>query len=730
MILRRFALILLLFFASSNARQARCIGTFALGKRCAPASMDIYSSRLSPERIDRRTVVRVTVRVGPSFDQQAVIDCGGRILRRQGSMLFISCGSGAVEKIAALPGVESCSVSRKPQPLMDSVRIQCRINEVHGTVPPNALPGPYTGKGVLAGILDTDFDTRHPAFIDSNGHTRFIAIWDQHDSTGAKLNRFGYGAIKFRNELLVDTAFGLAEGSHGTHTSSTVAGSDWASGYYGAAVDATIIGVRYGGEAEIADGLKWICEVADSLNLPCVVNMSIGIARGPHDGTSSIDRMIDSLSGPGRIIVGAAGNDGASYSHILCSLAPQASKSTWAQFSVDSSSGTVFCNGGADFWGEQGKNFTGSFLLMDMRTFAYRESNDSFTTSRTRLYDEDTILWNDSLSGRVDTFFMQYGVERSNEYNEKTHMVVFAASTNPHLTFGITVTNPSSASATVIHGWNVTKRSFISAGLQGFEGGDSLYTINEIGGTAKRNITVGGYTGRSAVPLWDGNIFNHDCTLGDIFISSGVGPTVDGRIKPDITAPAWSVVAAISRNASRDRTEVARWPDTSNTFSRYGAETGTSMSAPIVSGIVALLLQADPTLTPEAIKTLFYETAIKDSHTGALTERSNKWGAGKVNAFGAVARLLDISVTKSRETAGENTPPIRTTRGGIVLPPAIPPSATFELIDLRGRIVFMRQNLTAARITIPSTLTPGAYIVYISDANRKVCARLHMIIMP
>ncbi|MBN1575743.1 MAG: S8 family serine peptidase [Chitinispirillaceae bacterium] len=728
MILRSVVLIFLLFFASPEARRARCVGTFSVGKRSAPASMDIYSSRLSPERINRHTVVRATLRVGPSFDQQAAINCGGRILRQQGSIVFISCGSEAVEKIAALPGVESCSVSRRPRPLMDSVRIQCRINEVHGTVP-DALHSPYTGKGVIAGILDTDFDTRHPAFLDSGGQTRFLAIWDQHDSTGAKLNRFGYGTIKFRGALLADTAFGLGEGSHGTHTSSTMAGSDRASGYYGAAVDAMIIGVRYGGEAEIVDGLSWICAVADSLKLPCVINMSIGIARGPHDGTSLVDRTIDSLSGPGRIIVGAAGNDGIFYGHILCSLAPQASKSTWAQHSVDSSSGKVFSNGGGDFWGEQGKNFSGRFLLMDVRTLAYRESGDSFTTSRTRLYSEDTIFWNDSLSGRIDTFFMQYGVERSNAYNRKTHMVVYTAATNPHLMFGIRITNPSATSATVIHGWNVAKRSFVSAGLPGFDGGDSLYTVNEIGGTAKRNITVGGYTGRRVVPLWDGNVFTHECSVGEIFISSGVGPTVDGRIKPDITAPAWSVVAAVSRNAARDRTEVALWPDTSTTVSRYGADTGTSMAAPIVSGIVALMLQADPTLTPEEIKTLFYETATKDVFTGALTERSNKWGAGKVNAFGAMTRLLGISVTKNRETAGKSIPAIRATRTGILLPPAISPYVTFALIDLHGRAVFVRRNPPAARIALPSTLPSGAYIAQISDVNRKIRVQSRLTIM-
>jgi hypothetical protein len=78
----------------------------------------------------------------------------------------------------------------------------------------------------------------------------------------------------------------------------------------------------------------------------------------------------------------------------------------------------------------------------------------------------------------------------------------------------------------------------------------------------------------------------------------------------------------------------------------YGEFAGTSASAPVASGIVALLMEVDPTLTPERVKDLLFSTAITDIKTGALPpEGNNNWGHGKINAYGAVRKLVkELSV--------------------------------------------------------------------------------------
>ncbi|MFO0484841.1 MAG: S8 family serine peptidase, partial [Sphingobacteriia bacterium] len=72
----------------------------------------------------------------------------------------------------------------------------------------------------------------------------------------------------------------------------------------------------------------------------------------------------------------------------------------------------------------------------------------------------------------------------------------------------------------------------------------------------------------------------------------------------------------------------------------FAVTEGTSMSSPMVAGIVALMLEADPTLTPSQARTLLKGGAITDTHTGTIpTTGSNTWGWGKVNAQASLQLL-------------------------------------------------------------------------------------------
>lgn len=721
-------LIILMAGSNSESRQGRCTGTFFVGNHTAPPSLHPYSSRLLPERHDPDKAVRVTLDVETQFSENALENCGGRVLNRRGRRLFIVCRSGAVEKIAALPGVVSCRVPLDIRPLMDSARAQCKINMLHGTVDGN-FQTEYTGKGVLAGILDAEFDTRHPAFLDSTGTTRFLAIWDQDDTSNGTANIFGYGTVKTTGELASDTLFALGSSFHGTHTASTMAGSDWQSGFYGAAPDAMIAAVRYHGIDGIADGIRWIASLADSLDLPCVINMSVGSAIGPHDGTSDIDRLIDSISGSGRIIVGASGNSGAKATHVSFALAPSGLGKTWMQPQTDILSASPASYYGVDLWGEPGHYFSAAIYLMDGdHRGSYLRSSNGFSTSRTRNYGEDTLLWTDSSTGQIDTCFLQVAVMKSDTNNRKPRMFMVAKSTRTSLVLGIEVKNESSSDSTVIHGWSTQHENFHHYGLaaEGFKNGDTLYTVNEIGGTAKRNITVGGYIGKMVVPLWDGTDYLHENgRLGDIINFSSAGPTVDGRTKPDITAPGWSIVAALSQNAPKEYEETAVWPDTSVTTGRYGGHTGTSMASPIVAGIVALMLQADPTLTPEQVKEILMETAYTDNFTGDLTLPDNKWGAGKVDASAAVARTLGITADHFAARTHKKRVKMYASGSRIFFSTLSEDAAFLDLIDLHGRKVFACPVTAVRGITVPG-LSRGVYNARIldKDNNMIICSPL------
>jgi len=96
---------------------------------------------------------------------------------------------------------------------------------------------------------------------------------------------------------------------------------------------------------------------------------------------------------------------------------------------------------------------------------------------------------------------------------------------------------------------------------------------------------------------------------------SSRGPTADGRIKPDISAPGVKITAAKA--------------GTTNGYIEYN---GTSMSSPFVAGLAGLMLQASSTLTPLEIKNKIVLTAINWDGAGADID----YGAGRLDGYEAI----------------------------------------------------------------------------------------------
>ena len=179
-------------------------------------------------------------------------------------------------------------------------------------------------------------------------------------------------------------------------------------------------------------------------------------------------------------------------------------------------------------------------------------------------------------------------------------------------------------------------------------------TVSEIGGTGNSIISVGAFNSKSCSPMFFNNN-NQKCTfdvtsqLFDIADFSSKGPTADGRIKPDITAPGNRIVSSVSRFDSNyiftggTFNENAEYADvvsglTDNTNNWYfAAMEGTSMSAPMATGIIALWLQANPNLNVADIKTILQSTADTDPFTGTGSAiPNNTWGRGKIDAYAGI----------------------------------------------------------------------------------------------
>ena len=639
----------------AQPRSLMCRGSFIICKTPRMPSKAALLKAMSAKNNSGRSIRLSALIDKATFSEARLNEYGWKLVSCQGAIATVTGNSESAPYLSALDGITALCQPR-PYPFscacMDSVRKDLHLDPVYGNAPSN-LKHAYTGKNVLVGIIETEFDTHHPAFLDAQGKTRFIALWDQQDTAE---NRQGtnYGKIEWANQLQTDSLFGLdPANSHGTGVTSYAAGSDishtGAFPYFGVAPDAMIIGVKYTDanvETDVINGLQWIFHVADSLKVPCVVNMSIGIATGPHDGTSLTDRAIDNASSKrGRIVVGAIGNDGINCTHIAFTLASGESKGTWIGGIIDSlknpARAIAVC--GIDQWGEVGKDMADTLYILDSLSGSYKKSSRAVSTTITASY-VDTVLWSNASTGKSDSVFFYASTESVSGLNKKSHIEITVISTNPALVMGVSAGFLKKQSG-VIHAWNSAKKAFQSYAMENFFGGDSASTLNEIGGTAKTIITTGGYISKSQIYLYNGKFYDKGVQdrIGFLSAFSAAGPTIDGRLKPEICAPDEFVAGAMSRGAAEyGRTVI--WPDTTNTYSRYAMGTGTSVAAPITTGLIALMLQANDSLSCAEAVQILESTAIKDQFTGPLAAPDNHWGYGKINALGALSAIEGVPV--------------------------------------------------------------------------------------
>ena len=200
------------------------------------------------------------------------------------------------------------------------------------------------GKGVLVGIIDVEgFDWLHPDFAAKRGKNRFLAIWDQggqrkgrspkelHD--GPQWKRFNYGIeilpedmAKARAEATsigvsphdLEPQSQMVPGSHGTHVASTAAGNSGIASE--AKIAAVLISVpekdqdrrtSFYNSTCLLDAVEYLIELAEEKKLQVSINVSLGTNGHAHDGSSTLDRWIDTLlARPGRSLCVAAGNAG------------------------------------------------------------------------------------------------------------------------------------------------------------------------------------------------------------------------------------------------------------------------------------------------------------------------------------------------------------------------------------------------------------------------------------
>ncbi len=564
---------------------------------------------------------------------------------------------------------------------------------------------PSVGQGVVMGVVDSGIDLLHKDFrYDPDGTgtergSRVLWLWDQSAGGGGprppwwgdQLTEPTYGAFYSRTDLETFIARGSAPTTdtlgHGTHVAGIAAGDGSSSplNLRGVAPGADLVVVKTTFfEDTVVDGVRFIFEAAQALGKPAVVNLSLGGHGGPHDGTSLFEQMIDALlDRPGRAIVVAAGNEGNKKIHVGGEVR---TSTTW---NLVAESSTVSVN----FWYTPRASYTVTVKAPSGETVT------AFSGLQRTTSTPSGTVWIDN------------SALRDPRNGDKTATVLITGASSKS-TWSITL-------SPVVGGGRVD--GWVESPASGwFVEGDTNSTIAEPG-NARRVITVGAYITKTQWTAVTGPQ-RADGEVGALATFSSKGPTRDGRTKPDLTAPGGWIASAKSRAA-----QVSGWlslPDGEHTML-----VGTSMAAPHVAGVVALLFSRWPHLTWQEVQQVLTAGARADAFVGVVP--NNAWGMGKLYAPrtaelvqgpspGTVPLLFATANPVSREAWFHYRLPAGTRR------------AELQVYDLLGRLLYKvalsgdsgdaRWPLTTAA---GQPVASGLYLaVLVTDKGRSEVVRL------
>lgn len=669
---------------------------------------------------------------------------GAKIGTKAGDVWTVQVPVEKVQQFVTIEGIAAIEVDQPVFPELDIARAKTNVDSAHAGI---SLPLPFSGKGVVSGIIDFGFDYLHPAFFDTLGTTyRIRKVWEL-AAVGTPPAGYSYGHEITDSTLLKLRGTDNMVQNHGTSVAALVAGSGVGGDttgrkYRGVAYESELVfvGVRrdtlgnqwmHGTFTDFIDGINYIFTHAASVGKPAVVNISWGSESGAHDGTSLFNQACNNLSGPGKIIVMSAGNEGGDKIHLNKTFT--ATDTTISSFVTFSD--TSYMRTWIDAWGEPGKTFCAAVSL-------YQGGVVANTTGFICIDDNPHSFYLLSRNG-LDTCYIDMTTSSAEINNGKPHIFlnVFNKSSD-------SLVIRFKANSGTVNAWNESyfygyvKRyssEFESLNVPGMTNGNSNSTVSEMG-AADSVLLVGAYISNNTWTNINGASYSVGGFKDKIAGFSSKGPYMDGRIKPDITAPGLVVATASSSfdtayfpTGSSGAYVMKEYthPVSGRKF-YYSQFSGTSCSAPITSGIVALLLQAAPTSSVAAIKDAVYSTAIVDNHTGTIPAAgTNIWGHGKINAYQALRRI--IKQTGIYETTGEKLDVVlypNPNTGSFSLDYWAQKQATLQvqILDVTGRVLFQTNWKTQPGQNLHTWhtggLSPGNYIVKLISTNGSTTTKM------
>ena len=491
-----------------------------------------------------------------------------------------------------------------------------------------------TGKGVIVGIIDSGIDWRHPDFRDpaDSLRSRILSIWDMDSELGPSPAGFDFGREWPRDEIEAalrgegtgpprDISGGVLSG-HGTYVAGIAAGNGNADPRYrGMAPEAEIVVVStFSQQFSLWDAIRYISGVAEREGRPVVVNASI--VTGPGTEREGWEQLLRET--PGRAMVASAGNAGES-GHCRFDLAETES---YTIYRAEEEKVASWEEGpGSELWlaayhQGPGEAWLGIGLSADQLVWrSLRDLADEGLDPYAPPYFTVDSLATESGGTRAYLGWAAYSeggeigarIIVSDRMREPADWIVAARGRG------------------MLHVW---AHSAQSEGVRQapedpqFMPFDNRYGIVYPSSSAEV-ISVGAFANRD-LDFRPGTY--EGLAVGDLLPFSSRGPALDGLLKPDLVAP-----GVLTAARSGDST-------------RYRTAAGTSASAPVVAGAVALYFERFPRATNREVWRALTESAASDEFTGETPNLD--WGYGKLD----VAAFLQEPPTVVASEPGEVLP--------------------------------------------------------------------------
>ncbi|MCI9286137.1 MAG: S8 family serine peptidase [Muribaculaceae bacterium] len=619
---------------------------------------------------EKNNPLRAFITIAPGHDTAELAAAGVTINSSRGGSVLAEFDASLLPAVEAMDAVERITLESPVNLKMDRVRQLSHIDEIHSGTD---LPQAYTGKGVVAGIVDGGFDPNHLNFLNSDGVSRISNFcYYRPTQSGEKVEQIVGPDIIPEIDTESDETF------HGTHTLGIMAGGyrgkinmavrnglsstvkEVDNPYYGIAYDSDIA-LASGASSDyyVAMGIETILNYAYYKKEPAVINLSLGSNVGPHDGTSALCQYIDKISALDRVVVCiAAGNEG----NLPIAITKTMTEDDRTLRSCFTLSEPV----------EEYPNVRAG------QTYVYSDTKDQFdiqavVVNRSRgavamrmplpATDGNAKYWvteagyqsdeSDVISPQLAKWFNGYvGIGAQYESASGRYYAVIdcmlwdkttGSNADGNYVLGFEITGKAGQRIDVYGDGQFNGLS--SLGMEGFTDGGYDGTINDLA-TGNDIVVVGSYNVREQWTSLDGGVYGYEAgavPTGEISAFSSYGTLIDGRTLPTVCAPGATVISSSNEyflqaaGAGKDYIQ-ADYTANGRHYSWHQC-VGTSMATPVVSGAIALWLEADPTLTASEINDIISETSLKDD---AVSNTGNpvQWGAGKFDALAGLKEVI------------------------------------------------------------------------------------------